>query len=182
MRFETLGLLALASSIAATLLMPPAGRAVGGRYAFAGGTPRQRAEVVRALEASSFPWELVSERITIHIAPGAPSRATPGEIWLDANLLDSGEFAWGVVQHEYAHQVDFFLLDEGARSVLLAELGGATWCSPAAAVPHSKLGCERFASMLAWAYWPSPENCMRPATRSMPARFRHLLARLIRGA
>ena len=31
----------------------------------------------------------------------------PGQIWLDASLLDSGRFSWGVVQHEYAHQVDF---------------------------------------------------------------------------
>ena len=72
-----------------------------------------------ALTASSFNWSLVRVQITIHIARDIPSsQATPGQIWLDAGLLDSGEFAWAFVQHEYAHQLDFFLLDDarGERS------------------------------------------------------------------
>src|SRR6266516_1829308 len=169
----------LAGAVVAAMLLPSAGGAVGGRYAFAGGTPRERGEVVRALEASSFDWQLVPARITIHIERGRPSRATPGEIGLDANLLDAGSFAWGVIQHEYAHQVAFFLPTAAARALLLAELGGSTWCAQGGG-PSPALGCERFASTLAWAYWPSADNCMRPATRPAisPAQFRHLLSGL----
>ena len=109
-----------------------------------------------------------------------PPRAMPGEIWLDANLLDAGSFAWGVIQHEYAHQVDFFLLTAAARVLLLGEFGGSNWCTQGAGL-STDLGCERFASTLAWAYWPSADNCMHPATRPAisPARFRHLLSELI---
>jgi hypothetical protein len=148
-------LLLLCTVVAATLL-PPVGRATGGRYAFAGGTPRQQAEVVRARDASSFDWDVVPVRVTIHIERGVLSRATPGQIWLDADLLEAGTFAWGVVQHEFAHQVDFFVLT----------------------TRRDQLGCERFASMLAWSYWPSPDNCMRAAADgSLNARrFRALLS------
>jgi hypothetical protein len=176
-------LLAVLGGLVAATLMPSAGHATGGRYVFAGGTPRQRAEVVQALEASRFDWQVVPARITIHIEPGMLSQATPGDIWLDANLLDAGMFAWGVVQHEYAHQVDFFLLTARARELLLRRLGGgSSWC-PETPVRRDRLGCERFASTLAWAYWPSPENCMRPV-RTFPgssARFRKLVSNLIEG-
>ena len=174
------GLPVLAGAVVAAMLLPSAGGAVGGRYAFAGGTPRGRSEVVRALEASSFDWQLVPARVTIRIERGTPSRAMPGEIWLDANLLDAGSFAWGVIQHEYAHQVDFFLLTAAARVLLLGEFGGSNWCTQGAGL-STDLGCERFASTLAWAYWPSADNCMHPATRPAisPARFRHLLSGLI---
>jgi hypothetical protein len=166
-------------AVAATLL-PPAGRATGGRYAFAGGTPREQAQVTRALEASSFDWNLVPQRITIHIAHVATSAASPGQIWIDPDLLDAGSFAWGVVQHEYAHQVDFFLLTEPARELLMHELGTRTWCSEDA-LRRDTLGCERFASALAWAYWPSPDNVMRSATsRALSAaRFRGLVNRFV---
>jgi len=174
---------ALVGAVVAAMLLPSVGGAVGGRYVFAGGTPRERMEVARALDASTFDWQLVPARITMHIERGTPSRATPGEIWLDADLLDAGSFAWGVIQHEYAHQVDFFLLNSAARTLLLAELGGSTWCDQGAG-PSPNLGCERFASTLAWAYWPSADNCMRPARKGTmsPTRFRHLLSGLIDGA
>ncbi len=94
-RQTNLQVLALVTALVAAMLVPPAGRATGGRYAFAGGTLRERAEVVHALDASSFDWQTVPARITIHIEPGTSSSATPGEIWLDANLLDAGMFAWG---------------------------------------------------------------------------------------
>jgi hypothetical protein len=81
-------LILLFIAVAATLV-PPAGRATGGRYAFVGGTPRERPEVTRALGASSFDWNLVP-RIATHIAPVASSYATPGEIWLDPDLLAAG--------------------------------------------------------------------------------------------
>jgi hypothetical protein len=179
---RNLQVLALVGGLIAAMLVPSVGRATGGRYAFAGGTPRQQREVVRALAVSRFDWGLVPARITIHIQPGVLSQATPGEIWLDANLLQAGMFAWGVVQHEYAHQVDFFLLTASVREQLLRRLGGTSWCSDTA-VRRDLLGCERFASTFAWAYWPSAENCMRPvkALATSGAQFRKLVSGLIRG-
>lgn len=172
--------LILLGTVVAAMLVPPAGRATGGRYAFAGGTPREQAQVTRALEASSFDWSLVPARITIHIARVPSSFATPGEIWLDPDLLDAGEAAWGVVQHEYAHQVDFFLLTGPARQQLLQQFGTKTWC-PSTSLRRDRLGCELFASALAWAYWPSPDNLMRGAApRDLsPPRFRGLVNRLV---
>ena len=175
--------LMLTATVVAAMLVPPAGRAIGGRYAFDGGTPRQQAEVSKALAASSFDWNLVPARVTIHIAHVGTSYATPGDIWLDADLLDAGQLAWGVVQHEYAHQVDFFLLTAPDRALLLRQLGVKTWCSDTA-LRRDQLGCERFASAVAWSYWPSAENVMRPAApRTFSSlRFRGLLNSVLRGA
>jgi len=177
---RNLQLLVLALLVVAAMLVPSVGRATGGRYAFAGGTPRQQAEVVRALAASSFDWDIVPACVTVHIRRGVLSHATPGEIWLDADLLDAGSVAWGVVQHEYAHQVDFFLLTPAARAELLRQLGGTVWCAQIDA-RRDQLGCERFASALAWAFWPSADNCMRPegARPDWTARFRKLVSGLI---
>jgi hypothetical protein len=172
--------------LAAAIVLPVTAEASGGRYVFAGGTPRQQATVTQALDASSFNWSVVPGTMTIRIARGLASEAVPGEIRLDADLLDSGTFSWGVVQHEYAHQVDFFLLSNDARSTLLTQLGATTWWPPAGTtLPHAAIGGERFASTLAWAYWTSPANVMRPASTrdeagSMaPAAFRALLASLL---
>jgi len=160
--------------------------AAGGRYVFDGGTSAEREQVGAALATSAFDWSIVPGKVTIHIARGATSSAAPGEIWLDADLLDAGAFSWGVVQHEFAHQVDFLLLDDAERASLLHVLGGTTWCyANTQLLPHADYGCERFASTLAWAFWPSPENCMRPSstggeTSSVPAAaFRTLVRRLL---
>ena len=110
----------LAVLTAATCLAFPAATAGAGAggYTFDGGTKQQRGTVIAALEASSFDWSVVPGPIAIHIVEGEPSRSIPHEIWLDADLLDAGEFAWGVVQHEYAHQVDYLLFDEIQRALL----------------------------------------------------------------
>jgi|SRR5579872_1844705 len=171
----------------AALSLVPAGSAAaaGGNYVFAGGTPREQAQVTGALNASAFDWSLVPAQITIRIAPGLPSEATPGTIWLDANLLDAGMFSWGTVQHEYAHEVDFFLLDNAKRQLLETMLGGKDWCYSVLGLQHSQYGCERFASTLAWAYWPNAANTMRPTAPTDesaamdPAKFRALLTTLI---
>jgi hypothetical protein len=137
-----------------------------------------------ALDASSFDWSLVPAQITIHIHPGAGSEATRGAIWLDGNLLNAGSFSWGVVQHEYAHQVDYFLFDDARRAELLSALGGANWCDDSVGT-HASHGCERFASTLAWAYWPDQGNCMRPQSPTdesaamAPTQFRAMLGRMI---
>ncbi|HEY8776382.1 MAG TPA: hypothetical protein VIM33_07870 [Gaiellaceae bacterium] len=169
---------------AVVLLFPAATSGAVGGYAFDGGTKTERATVVAALEASSFDWTLLPGPITIHIVRGEPSRSLPREVWLDADLLDSGEFAWGVVQHEYAHQVDYLLLDDAQRALLLRELGGRDWCYSVPGLAHDQYGCERFASTLAWSFWPSVENSMRPthpgdeSAAMAPARFRALVTRL----
>jgi hypothetical protein len=159
--------------------------AAGGSYAFAGGTPAEQATVRSALAASSFDWGLVPRTVTVHIGAYADSFSTPGDVYLDAALLDSGRFAWGIVQHEFGHQVDFFLLDDAKRALLQQALGASDWCYEDPSLTHSEHGCERFASELAWAYWPSADNSMQPSqcggeSAGMPvARFRALLAQLI---
>lgn len=175
--------LRLASFVGAlALALAPAAHAGGGHYSFDGGTRAQQAQVTSALEASSFDWGIVPGRVVVHIAPNVISSAQPDEIWLDARLLDSGRFSWGVVQHEYAHQVDFAVLDDARRAQLQAVVGGSAWCAGA---PHAQLGCERFADLVAWAYWQSPDNVMRPSGAAdegggvAPAAFRASLARIL---
>lgn len=157
----------------------------GGDYAFSGGTSKEQATVHSALEASSFSWSLIPRTITIHIAAYGGSYSTYGQIYLDASLLDSGRFAWGVVQHEMGHQVDFFLLDDAKRARMMQLLGGQDWCYSVSGLKHSDYGCERFASELAWAYWQSPDNSMKPSSSTdeagaIPvAQFRAVLTALI---
>lgn len=160
-------------------------QAAGGNYVFDGGTAKQRTQVKAALNASSFNWNLVPAKITIHIDARARTTSSPGEIWLNARLLDSGRFSWATVQDEYAHQVDFFLFDELTRAKLNRLLGGKDWCYGMAGLKHSEYGCERFASTLVWAYWPSKDNAYRPqspkdeSAAMAPARFRSLLASIL---
>ena len=177
--------LLVTAALVATLALPATADARGGNYIFDGGTARQHLEVKRALEASAFPWSVVPGRVTIHIARGTATRALPGHVWLDADLLAAKEFAWAIVQDEYAHQVDFFLFDEQTRAALNAELGGSDWCYGAAGLAHGAYGCERFASTLVWSYWQSPKNAYRPLSAAdesaamPPAQFRALLGRIL---
>jgi hypothetical protein len=144
--------------------LAPAAHAAGGRYVFAGGTHAEQGQVTAALNASSFDWSVVPGQIVIHIGKGISSHAVAGQIWLDGALLDSGRFSWGVVQHEYAHQVDFGLLTDTMRFQLEPLLQGSTWWG--SLDQHGELGCERFADALTWAYWPSPDNVMKPSSSS----------------
>jgi hypothetical protein len=161
--------------------------ASGGSYTFAGGTVKEQATVRSALNASSFNWSLIPQTISVHIGRYGDSYSTYGNVHLDASLLDSGRFAWGVVQHELSHQVDFFLLDDAKRTQLLGLLGGGDWCYSVPGLAHAAYGCERFASELAWAYWQSPDNSMKPnaptdEAAGMPvAQFRAVLAQLLGG-
>lgn len=176
----------LCTAVALLLLAPSAAHAASGHYHVDGGTADERAQITAALSASSFDWSIVSAQIEIHVSRGTGSYATPGQIWLDADLLDAGRFSWGVVQHEYAHQVDFFCLTDANRAELQPLLGGqAWWDPPTGALPHAQLTAERFASTLAWSYWPSPDNVMRPlkptdeSATMPPAAFRALMQRLL---
>lgn len=172
--------------LTALLIAAPTGDAVGGPLSFDGGTPTERAQVLDALAASGFNWNVLPT-IVVHIVRNTDSFAAPGEIWLDARLLDAGQFSWGVVQHEFGHQVDFLLLTDTDRAKLQHLLGAKTWCNRALDLPHSAYGCERFASTLAWAFWPRPANIMRPesahdeSAAMSPSAFRLVLERMLAG-
>jgi hypothetical protein len=160
--------------------------AAGGNYVIAGGTAYEQAQVRQALDASSFDWSVVPTQVTIHIARGIPvSYSIPGQTWLDANLLDSGTFSWGVVQMEYAQQVQLTAIDAPMHAELTGLLGAQQWCYDNPALPSGANACERFAATLAWAYWPSPDNSMKPVTSSdwsasmNPQAFRTLLSQLL---
>lgn len=174
------------SIAAATLAIAPAAFAAGGNYVFDGGSPAEQTQVTAALNASSFPWGIVPGPVVVHIQRGVGSSAAPGQIWLDADLLDAGQFAWGVVQHEYGHQVDFALLNAASRAQLHTLLGGTAW-SGAETEGHSNLDCERFADLVSWAYWGSADNVMKPLSATdeggevSPAVFRAALAAILPG-
>ena len=177
----------LALAITIGLLCVGPALATGGHYTIVGGTPRNSLEVRRALNASRFDWSLVQQQITIHISSGGDSSSysTPGDIWLSPELLATRSFSWGIVQHEYAHQVDFFLLDDAQRVFLTSELHADDWCYGIQGLQHARYGCERFASTLAWAYWPDARNAHRPTSSRdesaamKPAQFRALVTKLI---
>ncbi len=175
----------LAALIAAALLFPATALAGGGNYTFDGATPTERSTVRAALNASSFDWGIVPQRVTIHVGSVGASHATPGHIRLDRGLLGAGRFAWATVMDEYAHQVDFLVLDPVRRSILQQRLGASAWCYESAGLAHSAYGCERFSSMVAWAYWPSKDSSYRPESSAdesaaMPAHeFRMLLSALV---
>jgi len=175
----------LAATVAASLVLPASALAGGGNYVFENTTPAERSTVRAALNASSFDWGIVPQQVTIHVGPYGTSHATPGHIWLDRGLLAAGRFAWATVMDEYAHQVDFFVLDAERRALLQQRLGGGAWCYESPALGHAANGCERFASMVAWAYWPVKQNSYRPESAAdesaaMPAaQFRLLLATLV---
>jgi hypothetical protein len=73
-----------------------------------------------------------------------------------------------------------------ARARVTDALGASTWCyTDGPVLDHNRYGCERFASTLAWAYWQSPTNCMKPAALGAessgmtPGAFRTLLVTLL---
>jgi hypothetical protein len=168
------------------LLLPASAKAGGGNYVFEGAKPAERSTVRAALNASSFDWDVVQARVTIHVGAYGVSHSTPQHIWLDRRLLAAGRFAWGTIMDEYAHQVDFLVLDAPHREVLQQRLRASAWCYERAGVSHGANGCERFASMVAWAYWPSTQNSYSPRSSSdesaaMPAdEFRRLVDSLVK--
>lgn len=166
-------------------VLSPSALAAGGSFKLLGGTAAEQATVRSAINASSFDWSVLPQTITIHIGPVGNSYSTYGDVYIDSSLLDSGSWAWGVVQHELGHQVDFFLFDDAKRATMMQLLGGKDWCYGVQGLEHSDYACERFASELAWAYWPSQQNSMRPKSAGdeagfVPvAQFRAMLASLL---
>ena len=153
-------------------------------YSFDGGSKAERAVFRSALAASAFDWSIIPGHVTIHIRRSGFCAASKGEIWLSSALLHQGQASWGLVQHEYAHQVDFFLLDDSDRARLEKLLGEKEWWPDGSVRRHDQYGAERFASTLAWSYWPSPHNSLirfaRAEATAMPAqRFRRVIATLL---
>lgn len=175
----------LAATLAAAFVLPAAAQAAGGDYVFAGASATERSTVRAALNASSFDWGVVPKQVTIHVGRYGVSHSTPGNVWLDRGLLASGRFAWATVMDEYAHQVDFFVLDPTRRALLQQRLGASAWCYEVSGLAHGAHGCERFASMVAWAYWPSKDNAYRPdspadeSAAMPPGEFRTLLSTVV---
>jgi hypothetical protein len=166
-------------------LLPADALASGGSYRIDGGTQRQQAQVRLALDASAFDWSILPT-VDIAIREGSGSYSLPGQITLEAKLLDAGIFSWAVVQDEYAHQVDYLLLGERERSVLNQALLGRVWChADEPGLAHGDYGCERFTSTFVWAFWPVRQNTYRPSSRNdesaamAPGAFRALLQQLI---
>jgi hypothetical protein len=180
--------LPLLLTCAAALALAGDAAARGGDYHVEGGSAYHRAQVRAALEASSFDWNAVPAHVTVHLVRGAAPTASPGHVWLDPRLLEAGVFSWAIVQDEYAHQVDFFLLGEEQRRILNALLGTEVWCyGERPGLSHAAYGCERFTSTFVWAYWPVAANSYRPrsvadeAAAMDPVRFRRILPALIAG-
>jgi hypothetical protein len=167
----------------AALFAPAEAKAFGGSYVFSGGSEAARAQVRASLEASAFDWSLVPATVTVRIADCGCAGSRPGLIVLDEELLAAAPYGLAyttaIVQHEYAHQVWYFGLADGARAFLRERLGGADLCYEVAGLPHDAHACERFADTLTWAYWPHPDNPTR-SDRAMGARrFRALMAQLL---
>ncbi|HUQ22676.1 MAG TPA: hypothetical protein VM049_06630 [Gaiellaceae bacterium] len=175
----------LGTLLALACVLPASAQAAGGDYVFQDATSSERSTVRAALNASSFDWGVVPKQIRVHVGSYGVSHSTPGDVWLDRDLLSSGRFAWATVMDEYAHQVDFFVLDPARRALLQERLGASAWCYEISGLAHSAHGCERFSSMVAWAYWPSKDNSYRPdspadESAAMPAlEFRKLLALVV---
>lgn len=183
-------------ALLAVLLLPGTAFARGGKVTFVGGTPDEQRQVTDALRVSAFDWNVLPATVNVHIVPAADSHALPGDVYLDANLLDAGSLSWGVVQHEFAHEFDFFFLSAADHTALLPTLGGAAWfanglvgSAPNGRLAHQQLASERFASTFAWSFWPSAANVLKPKSKTdeaaamSPARFRALVASLVaRGA
>jgi hypothetical protein len=174
---------ALLAAAGALLFSVADAHARGGNYVFEGGSEASRQQVRAALDASEFDWSRVPGTITISISRCGCAGATPGSIILDEDTLVSSPFgaryAWGIVQHEYAHQVAYLLLDERDVQDARATLGGEDWCYETPGLAHDEHACERFAATFAWTYWPSADNSQRSEAVMSAKAFRTLMSRLL---
>jgi hypothetical protein len=105
--------------------------------------------------------------------------------------LEASSFDWSLVPGQTTIHIvrgaDYTLLDDELRARFLKLLGAHEWCYESVeALAHGNYGCERFASTLAWSYWQSPENSMRPTSPTdesaavSPRRFRAALDSALR--
>jgi hypothetical protein len=73
----------------------------------------------------------------------------------------------------------WFALDDEQRSELKGVLGGSDLCYEQPGLPHDAHACERFASTLAWAYWPVAGNPTEPEKAMGGRAFRRLLGGML---
>lgn len=180
--------LLLAAFLIALALPGSAAAVLNGPITINGGNAYEQNQVRAALRVSAFDYTPIAARVTVVIARNIPTSdaSSNGVVNLDANLLDAGEFSWGVTQHEMGHEVDFFYLTSADRAVLLNALGGTSWWYTAPMLLHGDYGCERLASELSWAFWPDKaQNSMHPVgvrdeSNEMPlTAFRALVSQLL---
>lgn len=148
--------------VAALSFVTPA-LAKGGHVTFDGGTSLEQQNVTDALAVSTFNFNQlpnITVRIVPSLPPGESGEAVAGTVTLVAGFLDQGIFAFGTVQHEFAHEVDYLLLSDAQRQEALTVLGASAWYSPSLA--HADQGRERFATTLAWTFWPDRLNNQAP--------------------
>jgi hypothetical protein len=151
--------------VVAWLAFAGTAQAAGGNYVLEGGSPEAQETVRAALNASAFDFSRVPAQITIRITSCGCAGARPGLIVLDETVLTDASlgdrYSWALIQHEYAHQVDYFLFEEADRTAVRKALGGRDWCYEKAGLAHDAHGCERFADVFAWAFWPARKNILR---------------------
>jgi hypothetical protein len=153
------------AALLASLALAGTAQAAGGSYMLEGGSPEAQETVRAALNASAFDFNRVPAQITIRISDCGCAGARPGLIVLDeAVLTDTSlgdRYSWALIQHEYAHQIDYFLFEDADRAAVRKALGGRDWCYEKAGLAHDAHACERFADVFAWAFWPARKNILR---------------------
>jgi hypothetical protein len=150
----------LATCAVALTLAAPA-LASGGHYTVDGGTEFEQAQVRLALDVSKFDFDQVPDLIRIHIQPGETTESLPGDIWVGADWFKLTPTTWGFIQHEYAHQLDFFVLTAAQRAEAATLLGASRWDFDGE-LAHEDYGAERFASLLAYTFWPERTSAESP--------------------
>ena len=170
----------------ASLALPAGAFARGGDYAFQGGTTAQHSQVRAALAASTFNWSAVPTRVTIHIKQGHSHRrrrrATSG-----STLGSSAPAALpGPRSRTNTHTRSTSPASTLRRAIASpASSARATGATASPASHHAEYGCERFASTLVWAFWPSKDNAYRPTSSRdesaamPPQQFRTLVTGLL---
>jgi hypothetical protein len=153
-----------------------------------GGSPETQETVRAALNASSFDFNRVPAQITIKISRCGCAGARPGVIVLDEAVLSDtslgSRYSSGIIQHEYAHQIDYFLFQKSDRAAVRRTLGGQDWCYEVARLGHDEHGCERFADVFSWAFWPAKGNMLRAEAKAIapkmtPKKLRAFVNRLL---
>jgi hypothetical protein len=154
----------------ASLVFAGTAEATAGNYVLEGGNAEAQETVRAALNASTFEFSRVPAQITIRITTCGCAGARPGLIVLDETVLTDASlgdrYSWALIQHEYAHQIDYFLFEDADRAAVRKALGGRDWCYEKAGLAHDAHGCELFADVFAWAFWPARKNILRPDAKT----------------
>ena len=100
------------------------------------------------------------------------------------SALEASSFDWSLLPGSIAIHI---VHGEPSRSLPHRIWFDADLLESVPGLAHDEYGCERFASTLAWSFWPSRENSMHPTHRGdesaamAPAMFRTLISKLMIG-